>query len=178
MVPDEDLEVFLQTEIAASRSLDWLCERIFAGEDPNRARAELKRLANVEAAEPGSSLSALHFLRGMRIALAEDEFRWLAFTGSRADRRQMRRQRLAQYHRYRELFELEIRLARKLKRSRMALSNDWSSMESYLHESAELVKAASMLWAAGILYKLEMPGGLDLCDAAAFTAFRTIYLAR
>ena len=169
--------------------------QIFEGKSPEEARELLKLLAAKWQAEDHDSPAeeAFRYYRGMRASLDEDAFRWGSLIGMSAtvggtvqtepepkpaeDPRSLRRERLVKYNRHRELFELEIKLARKVQRDAMALGEDWSQMESYLRDAALMTKASWMLWLAGILFKLKLPGAIDVCDAAAFELFRSVYLA-
>lgn len=175
MISPEELEVLLRLELASNRTLDWLMERIFSDDDPREAAHALKRLANLMPDENAQPLEAMHYYRGMRHSLSEEDFRWLS-TGEDLRQPVLRRERLTLYHRYRELFLLELAVSRKLRRSAMALARDWSGVSGYAHEMAAVTRYRAMLTAAGVLFQLRIPGALDLCDAAAFGLFRMLYL--
>lgn len=173
---DKHFEVFIQQQIAAHQTLRWLMERIFQEADASEARALLRQLAVRWQEEDHDSPAeeAFRFYRGMRSALDEDAV-W------RGSQRQETpegglSERLARYRRYRHLFELEIKLARKCQRDAMALCRDWSEMDGYLREGMVMAKAGWTLWFAGVLFRLRFPGALGLCDGAAFELFRTVYL--
>jgi hypothetical protein len=134
-------------------------------------------LAERDASQPSDSLTTLDYYRGMRGSLGEADFRWreIEFPTAPETTNNLRRQRILQYHQYRELFDLEIAIARKQKRAAMALSHDWSGMAGYFRESLQIAKYRGMLRLAGLLYISRIPGALDLCDAAAFEMFRLGY---
>ena len=139
--------------------------------------ASLLRLANLYPEEEPRTLTLLEYYAGMQKALEEDHALDLFLPQAKAITTMGRRQRLNLYKRYRELFVLEIRLARRQKRTAMALSGDWSSMPAYLREAAELGRYRAMLWTAGLIYASGVPGALDVCHRAAAGMFRSAYLA-
>lgn len=173
MDPDY-LDVFLRMERASSQSLDWLMDQIFNGDNSAEAAAQLKRLANLLPDEFAQPHEAMQYYRGMRRSLSEEDFRWLSL--GMPPQPALRRERLAMYRRYRELFEIELAFARKLRRSTMALSRDWSGLGDYTVEMVNVARYKGMLSAAGVLFRWRIPGALDLCDAAAFGLFRMLYL--
>ncbi len=163
--------------MAVSRRLDHLVERICGEDEADEARETLKRIANQCADEFRQGLDALIYYRGMRAALNEDDFRWGALQVSSPDERsRLRRERLDQYHRHLELFELEMKLARTTYRSSLALNGNWSRMEDEFREGIVIAKERFILRCAGLLYRLNLPGAMDLCDAAAFELFSLFYL--
>ncbi len=141
------------------------------------AREQLSRLAQAWVEDSATALQAIQFLSGMRGALDEDDFRWSAITGPLVDRRKLRRERLLKYTRYRELFELEVRTAREAERAAMAERENWSGIGRHMWNGLNIGRGRAMLRLAALLYWLEIPGGLDLCDAGAFVMFRSTYFA-
>jgi hypothetical protein len=137
-------------------------------------RALLRRLAAQCEAGDFAESDVFGYYGGMLSALSEDDFRWGA--SPFVDRRKLRRERFSQYRRYRELFELEVRLIRERERCRMTRSADWSSMAAHMREAAGTAKAFALLRLAGIWFKLGIPGARDICDAAAFGLFSASYL--
>ena len=171
-----DIDPLLSQEIATNRALLCLLERIIRERDPQDTREALQRITMEPDPEAALWIDALGYYSGMRAALGEEDFRWLRLAdGPVIDAKKLRRRRVAQYQRHRELFELEMLLVRKVQRAGMALSGNWSHLWPYLLGSAAIVKACWMLRAAEKLYWLGMPGALDLCDAGAFEMFRLVY---
>ena len=168
----------LRCEIEANQKLSSLLDDVFSGVRPEEAR-ELLRLAAARWEDDCAkdAAEALRFYNGMKSALSEEDFRWCAIASPFLDRRQLRKARLAQYNRHRELFELEIGLALRIRRSAIALSGDWSQLEEYCREALRMARAKGMLWLAGRLFRLRVPGAVDLCDAAAFLMVSSAYLA-
>jgi hypothetical protein len=176
-MPPENMERSAQGEIAVTRMLDRLIERICDEDEAEEAQATLKRIANQCAGEFRQGLDALIYYRGMRAALNEDDFRWGALQVSAPEERnRLRRERLNQYQRHLELFELEMKLARKTYRSSLALSGNWSRLEEEFREGMVIAKERLILRCAGLLYRFNLPGAMDLCDAAAFELFSLFYL--
>jgi hypothetical protein len=176
---DHHSDNFIRREIAAHQTLARLMESIYHNQSPEQARAALRTAADKWRGEERDTPAdeALRFYAGMRAALDEDEFRWGSMVCPTKSQKARRAERLVQYGRHRELFHLEIKLARKTQRQAMALSGDWSQMDAYLKDSALMAKASWMLWLAGVLFRFKVPGSLDICDAAVFELFRSVYLA-
>jgi hypothetical protein len=172
----DEFEIRWQRALAATRSLDCLLANLSDGKDPN-ATDVLRLLASGDHNSSSPALSALGYYRCMQEMLNEEEFRWatLEFPKDTQRTKVLRRERFTQYHRHRELFDLEISVARKQKRATMALSHDWSGMADYVAEGLQLAKYRCMLRLAGLLYRSGIPGALDVCDAAAFAIFRLTY---
>jgi hypothetical protein len=172
----DDVEIRRQWALAATRSLDCLLANLSDGKDPDAADV-LRLLASDDLNVDSPSLSALSYYRCMRGMLSEEEFRWvtLEFPKEHQRTKTLRRERFLQYQRHRELFDLEITVARKQKRATMALSNDWSGMAEYVREGLQLATYRLMLHFAGLLYISGIPGAIDVCDAAAFGMFRLTY---
>jgi hypothetical protein len=152
-------------------------QRILEDDGAEEVRRELSRLANSYPDEEPCTLTVLEYYAGMQTALKEDHALDLFLPQAKAITTMERRQRLKLYKRYRELFVLEIRLARRQKRTAMALAGDWSSMPAYWREAAELGRYRVMLWMAGLIYTSGAPGALDVCHRAAAGMFRSAYLA-
>lgn len=140
------------------------------------AKERLTQLAPEWDLDSANSLQAIQFLSGMRGALDEDDFRWSAISGPLVDRRKLRRERLVKYNRHRQLFELEVQITREAERAGMAEQENWSGIGKHAWNGLKILKGRAMLRLAGLLYWLEMPGGLDVCDAGAFEMFRSAYL--
>jgi hypothetical protein len=107
---------------------------------------------------------AILYYRGMREALDEEASRWLQFESKDAASIKLRRERITQYARYRQLFELEIAIARKQNRASP-------------RGPVAVLRYRTMLRLAGLLFRAGIPGGSDLCDAAASGLFRITYPA-
>jgi hypothetical protein len=175
---DNDFEEFIRQEIAANRTLGSLMARIFEEENPDEARELLRQLASKwDDDDSTGSAEAFRFYRGMRDALDEEPFRWGSMVEPVANVKQRRMACLTQYRRHRQLFGLEIKLAHKVQRSAMAVESDWSGAEQYVRDAALMAKASAMLLLAEWLFRLNLPGALDVCDAAAFELFHSAYFA-
>jgi hypothetical protein len=178
MAISEDLiQELLKREIRANQEMESLLDELLrGGSRPDRLNA-LKRVENsVQEEENGCLLSALDYSRQMQQVLAEEEFRWLELANSRSASRTRRRERTLLYRRLKELFDLEVSLARKQKRAAMALANDWSGLRQYIREGVAILRYRAMLTLAGWMFAAAIPGACDVCDAAVFGIVRTIYL--
>ena len=91
------------------------------------------------------------------------------------DRTKLRKERLAQYGRFRELFEIEIRTGLKIRRSAMAVGADWSLMGMYCRDWVTMMRAHLFLRMAGWLFRWYIPGAADVCDAVAFGMYESAY---
>jgi hypothetical protein len=174
---EDEIEDLLRREILANLSLETLMDRVLTGHDSEEALEMCKRLSNGYPDPNPSSTVALEYSRLMRNALREEEFRWLHFERSDRACKQMRRDRIVLYRRLKALFDLEIRTARRQKRCCMALAGDWSKLGDYLRESFAVARYRCLLSVAGLLFRVGIPGAGDVCDAAVFGIFRTIYFA-
>jgi hypothetical protein len=172
---DEEIELFPPFEVEANSAIDDLLEQIMTGDNPEEAKALLERLALQYPDDAPTALCALAYYRGMRSALSEEEFRWFGVDAP-VNRKMLRRERLQQYKRYRELFEIEVEGTRRQKASVMALQKDWSQLGEHINGAVRLARSRWMLRAAGVLYRIGVPGALDVCDAAAFQLFRAAYI--
>jgi hypothetical protein len=145
--------------------------------DEDLAKYLFKAPVEADTSRPSDSRTTLGYCRGMRGSLGEADFRWhnIDFPTPRETTNHLRRQRILQYHQYRELFDLEIAIARKQKRAAMAFGHDWSGIAGYFRESLQIAKYRAMLHLAALLYTSRIPGALDFCDAAAFAMFRLAY---
>src|SRR5665213_612592 len=105
---DEEFGLIRAFEATANAAIDDLLERIMTGDNPEEARALLKMLALQYPEDSPHAIEALGYYRGMRAALIED--RW--FGPEPGDHKKRRSERLRQYRRYRELFEIEVEATR------------------------------------------------------------------
>jgi hypothetical protein len=176
MLPDE-IEVLLREELALNQALDRLVGGVLKQESPEDSRKALLRIASEHPDDPMQGVEAMIYYRGMRTALNEDDFRWGTFLDlPPSERWRIRKTRLAQYNKYLQLFELEIKLGRTLRHSSIALGSDWSSLDLDLAEQIQIMGHRLALRFAALLFRLSIPGGLDYCDSAAFRLFRMVYL--
>jgi hypothetical protein len=174
--PDK-IEDLLRREILANQSLDIVIDRVLNNEGPEEALEICKRLANQCPDLNPNSTTALEYSRFMQSTLNEEEFRWLQLDGADTGSKRIRRDRIVMYRRLKKLFDMEIAISRKQKRSCMALSGDWSGVGRYVRESATIARYRLLLSVAGLLFSAGIPGARDLCDAAVFGIFRTVYLS-
>jgi hypothetical protein len=172
----EQMEVYLRLRIAEGKTIGRLLDGVMNGESPGDAIQLLQRLAAATPETDSPTANAISYLGGMCRALDEQEFRTLGLEPSPLEARQTRRQRIALYNRHRVLFEMELGYARKQKAQGMATRADWSEVEKHFRASVKLARAKTMLRLAGWLYRAQLPGAKDLCEAAAYTLFRVIYL--
>lgn len=109
---------------------------------------------------------ALEQYRRMRRALDESDTeleRSGAFTGTNSNRE---RHRI--YRRALQRFDADIRLSRKQKRARMALSRDWSEMAQYVQESIAIWKCRTMLRSGALFLRMGFPGVKQLFETVAY----------
>ncbi|HEY3936520.1 MAG TPA: hypothetical protein VGL97_03780 [Bryobacteraceae bacterium] len=117
------------------------------------------------SAQDDRAIVAIQYYRGMREALDEEASRWLQFETMGAVAGQLRRERITQYARYRQLFEWEIAIAR-------------AQRDASLGERLAVLRYRATLRLAGLLLRGGIPGGSDLCDAAASGLVRITYPPR
>jgi len=175
LADDADFQLLLRMRMAENRWAMHHMQRVLDDQDAEESRRQLKRLANLYPDDEPHALTAIEYYAGMQSAIEEDHALDLFLPAGKSASMSERRERFKLYQRYRELFVLEIRLARRQKRTAIALSGDWSSLPAYLSESAELGRNRIMLWAAGLLYLSGVPGALDVCHRAAAGMFRNTY---
>lgn len=123
-----------------------------------------------------TSVNLFTFYAGMKQALSETDFRGVGDASdlppeSRAD---IRRERRKQFGQYRELFLLELKLARCQRRKAMAVGEDWSDLSAYLRDGLTGFGPRLALRWAGISFWLGIPGAMDWCDAAATCMMRSV----
>jgi hypothetical protein len=172
---DEGFGLFDAFEANANSAINHLLERIMTDDNPEEARALLGVLAYKYPADSPHALEALSHYRGMRAALSHD--RWFSLEGRcESDRKKRRQQRLLQYRRFLELFEIEVEATRHQKEFMMAASQDWSHMGQHVTGAIRLMRCRCLLRLAAGLYRVGLPGALDLCDSGAFQLFRAAYL--
>jgi len=159
--------------VEQDQNLNRLLDRMF-GDQPGDARELLCRMTEKwDAEDDGGSAEAIRLYAGMASSLSEEDFRWCA--SAAVDRKKLRKERLAQYGRFRELFEMEIRTGLKIRRSAMAVGADWSSMGVYCRDWVTMMRAHLLLRMAGWLFRWHIPGAADLCDAVAFGMYESVY---
>jgi hypothetical protein len=117
------------------------------------------------SAQDDRAIVAIQYYRGMREALDEEASRWLQFETMGALAAQLRHERITQYARYRQSFEWEIAIAR-------------TQRPASLREGFAVLRYRALLRLAGLLLRTGIPGGSDLCGAAASGLFRITYPAR
>jgi hypothetical protein len=177
MLSTKDLDLILRAEIAAAQILEGLLERIFNDQGEDDARATIRQLADRLDDESAASLSVFAHYRGMRSSLDEEDFRWGASQATPLSvLRKLRRARRRQYLQYLEMFSLNVQLALASRGSTMSLGADWSSLDDYLSDGAQMFKCRAQLRFAAELFRWERPGALEVCDNAVFSLLRLVYL--
>jgi hypothetical protein len=175
MNPSE-LEALLRLDASVTHKLARPPEGIVNDQRSRAAAQTLQCLANESDAESSEPIAAIGYYRGMRWALDIGDLRWLGLSAPTPSTKQLRREYAEQYCRYRELFELEVAIARRQKAAGMALAQNWTGLRSSLREDAATWRLRLMLRAAGLMFRFGVPGALDLCDSAVFGMFRLLYL--
>ena len=172
----DKLEGLLHLRIAESRTLEYQVGPIFNDESAQQALETLTVVADQGEAGGSDPLVALDYYRGMRSAMDVNDIRWLGFDAPAAEIKRLRREYAQQYRQYRELFELEMGIARRHNSAAMAFARDWSGIGSSLRDAVAVWRFRLMLHAAGLMFRLGVPGALDVCDLGAFGIFRLLYL--
>jgi hypothetical protein len=162
MLHEEEIELYQRTECAAGAVLDRLLEKVFRDNQPEEAKRLLKMLADTPE-EP--LIGALQGYRGMRSSL---------LARSDLDDRKTRKERLETYRISSELFQLEMKAARQKRLLKLAMSADWSGLSGIVRDTLEIHRCMGMLWLGEWLYRLQIPGSLELCDTAACSMFRML----
>jgi recombination protein RecA len=111
-------------------------------------------------------VDALERYRALRRALDEAETqleRSGAFSGKHSSREHHRI-----YRRALKLFEAEVRLSRKQKRARMALSHDWSGMALYVRQGIAIWKFRIILQFGALFLRFGFPRFSAICQTAAY----------
>ncbi|MGI8959636.1 MAG: recombinase RecA [Bryobacteraceae bacterium] len=124
-----------------------------------------KAVSSVFPGDP-APVDALEQYRTMRRALDETDTqleRSGAFSGKHSNRE---RHRI--YHRALQLFEADLRLARRQKRARMALSHDWSGMPLYVREGIAIWKCRIMLRSGAFFLRLGFPRAKEICETIVY----------
>lgn len=170
-----NIEDLLRREIAVNQSLEALIDRVLNDNGPEEAMRICKRMANEHLDTEPHSTTAMEYSRLMRNTLSEDQFRRIQFDCPEKTCRQIHRDRVRMYRRLKKLFDLEIAISRKQKRSCMALAGDWSALAEYVFESLTIARYQCLLSIAGWLFRAGLPGARGVCDAAVFGIFRTVY---
>jgi recombination protein RecA len=70
-----------------------------------------------------------------------------------------------------ELFEADLRLSRKQKLARMALSEDWSGMSSYVLEGVAIWKCRMMLRFGALFLGFGLPRFSQICETDVYREF-------
>ncbi len=169
----EELAFIAITEKARIKTVENFMDRIMRDESAEEAARLLKLIAQQDMEAP-SSVNLLTFYTGMKHALSEADFRGIGDAAElpRASAIATRRERHKQFIQYRELFELELKLTRRMRRAAMAVGENWSDLPTYLSDMPLGLRPRLILRWAGISYRLGIPGAMDFCDAAATSLMR------
>jgi hypothetical protein len=169
-----DMSDALRKRIAEDQQLNGALSRLFS-ESPEEAREMLKSIAARWDTAEDDAADTIRLYSGMTSSLSEDDFRWCG--AKLVDLKRLRRHRLEQYQRFRELFELEVEAALEIRRSSMARWSDWSEMESYCLDWAVMARSKLILRLAGGMFRFRIPGAVDLCDWGAWMMYKEAYRA-
>jgi recombination protein RecA len=139
--------------------------RAKALQDETELLEVFKAVSTVFPDDPAPNDALEQYCR-MRRALDESDTeleRSGAFTGTNSNRE---RQRI--YRRALKLFDADIRLSRKEKRARMALSHDWSEMAQYVQESIAIWKCRMMLRSGALFLRMGLPTVKEVFETVAY----------
>jgi hypothetical protein len=156
-------------------TVEDLMDRIMRN-GPVADASHMLRIIVEQDREAPTAVSLLTFYTGMKQALSEADFRGIGDAAdlSRTLRAVIRRDRHRQFVQYRELFELELKLARRLRRQAMAIGENWSDLPGYLRDGCALLGSRLALHWASVSYRWGIPGAMDWCDAAATCMMRSV----